>query len=315
MERKFQLLDFLIAGFFIIHIITFTPLLIKLLIYRNASEPLSTFRSPLIEAKTTLDSGSSDSIQKPSHLPILIDKYFNDGDGKFSIVIQHFQTGEYYAINEHDIFQPASLYKLWVMATTMEKIQNGELSKDTQLTENVQSLNEAFQISSESAELKEGIVSYTVYDAINQMIGISHNYAALLLSKTIRNKTVQSFLDTNGFYESKIGQPPQITAADTALFLKKLYHGELINPELSQEMLSILKKQKITRKLPKHLPKHISIAHKTGELGQYSHDAGIVFHETGDYMIVVLTETQDPLKTEERIADFSHDVFIYFTNL
>ncbi|MCS6954742.1 MAG: class A beta-lactamase-related serine hydrolase, partial [Candidatus Calescibacterium sp.] len=311
---EIQSLNFLIIGFFILQIIVFVPLVTKLLIHQNTHEHLSIFISPLAEAKMISESEKSDLIQKPGYIPILIDKYFNDLDGKFSIVIQHFQTGEYYAINEHEIFQPASLYKLWVMAATMQKVNKGELSKDTQLTENVQSLHDAFNISSESAELINGIISFTVNDAIHQMITISHNYAALLLSKTIRNKTIQSFLDTNGFYESKIGQPPQITAADTALFFEKLYRGELINPESSQEMMKILKNQKIRRKLPKHLPKNVIIAHKTGELGLYSHDAGIVFHETGDYMIVVLTETQNPSETEERIADFSRDVFMYFTN-
>ena len=56
----------------------------------------------------------------------------------------------------------------------------------------------------------------------------------------------------------------------------------------------------------------ISIAHKTGEIGYFTHDAGIVFSNKGDYIIVVLTESDFPLATEEQIADISKSVNEYF---
>jgi beta-lactamase class A len=54
------------------------------------------------------------------------------------------------------------------------------------------------------------------------------------------------------------------------------------------------------------------MAHKTGELGQVSHDGGIVYTEKGDYIIVVLSESTLPKGAEERIANISKDVYAYF---
>ncbi len=68
---------------------------------------------------------------------------------------------------------------------------------------------------------------------LNQMITISHNYAALLLTEKVKLSTVAKFLQTNGFKESNVGtngEAPVTTPSDIALFLEKLYKGQLANP-------------------------------------------------------------------------------------
>ncbi|MEM4270897.1 MAG: serine hydrolase, partial [Candidatus Pacearchaeota archaeon] len=81
---------------------------------------------------------------------------------------------------------------------------------------------------------------------------------------------------------------------------------------ISGEMLALLKKQNLNSKLPKYLPENTVVAHKTGELGEYSHDAGIVYKDSGDYIIVVLSKTQKPLDANEKIAQISKAVYDYF---
>ncbi len=270
--------------------------------------------SPIAEATHVSPTPQPTPTPKPSMLPSLVDDAFENLQGRFAIVIKHLQTNESYAHNEHEIFEPASLYKLWVMGATMQQVQNGVIQNNTFITDTVENLNQTFQISSESAERTDGIVSYIVKDAIVEMITLSDNYSALLLSKTIRHKTIESFLKTNQLHESQLGQPPKTTANDIAIFFEKLYRGALINKDFSKEMLDILKKQKIQRKIPKYLPKGIVTAHKTGELGTFSHDTGIIFHKTGDYILVILTDTPNPQETEETIAKFSLTLFQYFTN-
>ena len=77
-------------------------------------------------------------------------------------------------------------------------------------------------------------------------------------------------------------------------------------------MIALLKQQTLNDKLPKYLPENVEIAHKTGEIDRFSHDAGIVFFEKGDYIIVVLSETDNSPAANERIADISKKVFEYF---
>jgi beta-lactamase class A len=235
--------------------------------------------------------------------------------GMYGIVIENLSTGEQYEVGEHRIFEPASLYKLWVMATVFDQISSGKLSLDTQMSQDVAILNNEFDIATETADLVDGTVSYSVRDALEQMITISDNYAALLLSERIGLQNVQNYLRNHGLSESFLGEPPQTTAYDIALFMKKLYGGELSNQINTKEMLGLLKRQKLNQKLPRYLPQNTVIAHKTGELGSYTHDAGIVYSSTGDYVIAVMTESDYPTNENERISKISEAVYDYFKSL
>ena len=77
-------------------------------------------------------------------------------------------------------------------------------------------------------------------------------------------------------------------------------------------MTTLLKGQVLNEKIPKYLPPNTVFAHKTGELGQYSHDGGIVFANFGDYIIVVLSKSSSPKDANERIAEISKEVYKYF---
>lgn len=253
----------------------------------------------------------------PTQIPVndlknAITEALSGSAGSYGIVVKNFKTGQTYALAEHRKFESASLYKLWVMATAYDEIQKGNLKEDEILSSAIKALNDSFNIGSESAELTTGAITLSVKNAFEQMITNSHNYAALLLSKRLRLTTVSKYIKENGFNESSLGEPPTTTAYDIALFLEKLYKGTLINQEYSQKMTDVLKRQTLNGKLPKYLPQGISIAHKTGELGYFSHDAGIVFSESGDYIIVVLSESNSPRGAEERISQVSKAVFDSF---
>lgn len=231
----------------------------------------------------------------------------------YGIAIKNLRTGGSYYFNEHKEFEPGSLYKIWILATAFNQIENGRLKEDEVLNQEIAILNEKFHISSESAELTEGQITLTVKEAMEQMITISDNYSALLLAERIRLSTVKAFLQGNNFNESSLGEPPKTTPYDIALFFEKLYKGELASQENADKMLDILKRQTLNSKLPRYLPENTLIAHKTGEIGYFSHDAGIVYSPSGNYIIVVLSESEIPSQADERIARISRAVYDYFT--
>ncbi|MCR4306008.1 MAG: class A beta-lactamase-related serine hydrolase, partial [Candidatus Daviesbacteria bacterium] len=194
-------------------------------------------------------------------------------------------------------------------------------SLDDSLTGDIATLNRKFNIASDSAELKEGSMSFTVKSALRQMITISHNYAALMLTEKVKVSRVREWLTKNGFNASSVRtedtSSPVSTPYDIAKFLEKLYKEELGDAQSTQEMLNLLKDQQLNDGLPKYLSnskeKPIAVAHKTGEVGWFKNDAGIVFTEKGDYIIVVMSETKSPTGAQERIALISKAVFDYFT--
>lgn len=233
--------------------------------------------------------------------------------GKYSVVVEDLKNKKRESLYGNKVFEVGSLYKLWIMGETFRQIQGGTLSEDEILSEDIDVLNKDFNIDPESAELTGGTITLTVRDALRQMISISHNYAALLLTKKIKLSNVAGFLETNELEASHVGDTPTSTADDIALFLKKLYRGELANKQYTREMLDLLKAQTLNDKLPKYLPEEIIVAHKTGEIKYLSHDGGIVYAPHGDYIIVVLSETDYPPGAGERIAQISKSVFDYLS--
>ncbi len=237
--------------------------------------------------------------------------------GTYGIVIRNLKTNETYYSNEHQSFEAGSLYKLWVMATAYKQIQNGQIKEDQVLSEDVKVLNDKFYIDPDSAEQTEGTVTFAVYDALKQMITISHNYAALLLTEKIKLSSIATFLKNNNFTESIVGtngDSPTTTPSDIALFLEKLYDGAFANQQYTDEMISLLKNQQLNDGLPKYLPNRSKVANKTGEIDSFKHDAGIVFTDDGDYIIVVMSESDAPPAAQERIALVSKAVYDYFHN-
>lgn len=245
-----------------------------------------------------------------------VNKSLEGTKGTYAVEIKNLKTDDEFSLNETRTYDAGSLYKLWVMATVFKQLEGGKLKEDQELSMGINELNQKFRISPDEAEQTGGTISLTVNEALNQMITISHNYAALLLTEKVKLSTVSAFLKTNGFTKSKVGtngDVPKTTAADIKLFFEKLYYGKLGNEESTRKMTDLLKAQKLNNKLPLYLPQGTTIAHKTGEIGWFSHDGGIVYTDKGDYIIVVLSESESPKGAEDRIGQLSKAVYEYFT--
>lgn len=278
----------------------------------NSGNFLSTITKPKTEKEPEKEvMGVSSSLEQK------VKAVLEGTKGTYAISIKNLRTDEKYNLNETRIFDSGSLYKLWVMATVFQKIQSGEIKEEDEISGDIATLNRKFGIALEDAELKDGGISMTYGTALNQMITISHNYAALLLTDKIKLSSTRAFLQKNNLKASSVGtieDLPTTTAADMAMFMEKLYKGDLANPDYTVKMLDLLKKQKLNNKLPLYLPPGTIIAHKTGELSQVTHDVGIVYTPKGDYIIAVLSESESPKGAEDRIALVSKAVYEYFNN-
>lgn len=246
-------------------------------------------------------------------LTAVIEPILTDTQGTYAVVVKQLPAGITYTRNEHRKFAAASLYKLWIMATAFRQIQNGMLDGQSMLREDIATLNRIYNIDPAAAELSSGTVSLRINEALSQMITISHNYAALALSKKIQLANVRTFLQDTGLTESSLGEPPQITAYDAAAFMEKLYAGHIADTEYTASMTALLKQQKLNHKLPKYLPEGTIVAHKTGELGAVTHDVGIVYGPRTTYVIAVLSESNTPALAEDVIARISEAVYGFFS--
>ncbi len=272
-----------------------------------------TIVSPIAEPVTA----SIDSIQGAinyAKLREVVSGSLVGAQGTYGVYIKNLKTGEAYSVNDDKSFASASLYKLWVMVTAFKQIEDGRLDPEKELVQKIADINDTFHIATESAELTEGTFDLTVARAINQMIVVSNNYAALAVTREVKVSNIAKFLTEAGFLSSKLGSPPTTTARDIGQFYEKLYAGQLATPEDTKKMLGILKNQELNDRLPKYLPEDVEIAHKTGELDGFKHDAGIIYTPKGDYILVILSNTKDPRVAVEREAQLSKAVYAYFEN-
>lgn len=308
-KKKFiKFLALILIGFIFMYIV-FNQFL------KKESDDILHIITPLASSIPPINQILDKNLQKNNSLKDAVKYALTGSQGVYGITIKNLKTGETFYSNEHKVFESGSLYKIWIMATAYNRIQNKTLKEDEVLSEEIAVLNEKFNISTESAEMTDGTITLPVHNAIEQMITISHNYAALLLTKKIKLSNVAVFLEQNGLSESKVGidgSSPTSTPSDIALFFEKLYKGELANKENTDRMLDLLKMQQLNDKLPKYLPQDTVAAHKTGEIGWFSHDAGIVYSPKGDYIIVVLSDSSSPPRAEDRIAEVSKAVYEYF---
>lgn len=242
----------------------------------------------------------------------VVSSQLKDYKGDIGIYIKNLNSGESYKLNENQKFEAGSLYKLWVLGKIFEKINDGKLKEDDNLEADIEDINKRFDIDEEDAELKEGHLQFTITSAVEQMITISHNYASLMLLTKTSFAEIEDFLKRYSLKSSTIKQPITTTSRDIGWYLEKIYKGELINKEYSQKMIEVLKRQKINDRLPKYLPEGLEIAHKTGDLGYFENDAGIVFSPKGNFLIVILTKSDLPEDAAEKIAQISKAVYDYF---
>ncbi len=259
---------------------------------------------------------ASPTIAQSTGLQEVVQSALDGTSGTYGVYVKDMATGETYAQDEHHVFVSGSLYKLWVMAVVYQQIAAGNLHLDDVLSKDAADLNAEFAIDPDLADQTSGPITYSVKDALYQMITISDNDSALLLTDKVGLSKIAAFLRTNGLAESAVGingENPTTTASDIGHFFEKLYSGNLGTSDTTQAMIDLLKQQKLNEKIPLNLPEDLEVAHKTGEMDDFSHDAGILFIDGHPTIVVVLSQTDDTDAANSRIAAISQAVYQYFS--
>lgn len=222
------------------------------------------------------------------NIQILLETEIAKLPGSYYVYLKDLKTNQVYAISENEKIPSASIYKLAVMYKTFDSLEKDDLSKK---------------------QIMYGDI--TVEKALELMIAVSDNNAALTLAEKLGWRNINSFLENEGIegFNLMVKDYPTTTAQATAILLEKIYHKTAISQTASQEMLNLLLAQQKNDRIPLNLPININVAHKTGELDNFRHDAGIVFGKKSDYIFVFLTETPDPEATIINIAKLSKTMF------
>lgn len=100
------------------------------------------------------------------------------------------------------------------------------------------------------------------------------------------------------------------TPRDIATLFQMLVNGTVVSADASSEMLDLLAKQQINDRLPAGLPAGTRVAHKTGDLDNSVHDAGVIYAPKGPIVVAVLSDQvdnrQDVVDFIQRVAQLAY---------
>jgi beta-lactamase class A len=177
----------------------------------------------------------------------------------------------------------ASLYKLGVLLEAERRIDAGTLEPSDMVTVTTADHSESGSFTAVGSVL-------SVDDALERTIVLSDNAAALALIRRLGIATIQATLDRERIYLQFTADGAITTARAIAIFFGELVRGSLVSRAASARMLARLARQRTVDRFPAALPAGAVIAHKTGNLGFATHDAGIVNGPGGaPVVLVVLT--------------------------
>ena len=193
------------------------------------------------------------------------------------------------ALYTHDADVPfiaASLYKLGILVHIESLVDAGRLKYTDTIEIQPEDITE-----DGSYEIAGTVL--TIDDALESMITLSDNGTALAfwhafgpdnINATLQRLGLTTFHVANDDFDDNTATPRVIGQYFTMLAQRKL-----VSAAVSDRMLARLERQQINDRLPSQLPPGTVVAHKTGNLGFVTHDAGIVYTRSGARIVVGMT--------------------------
>ncbi|SFT60562.1 beta-lactamase class A [Selenomonas sp. GACV-9] len=239
-----------------------------------------------VEAK-----GANDSLAQ------VVESLSNSDSTRYALFVCYpAQDREVYSYHSAPM-RSASMIKVFILGTAMEKIRDGQLDLYQNLT-----LHGYDKVG--GAGVLAGYANGTELSldkVMRLMITESDNTATNMLIDLLGMASINEYMQRNGYTDTILqrkmmdsqamaaGRENYTSVNDLGNFFVKLYHRSCVSPQLDDVMLGYLEGQTDTECFPAALP-GIMICHKTGELYGLYDDGGIVYQEGNPFIIVGMTD-------------------------
>ncbi|MFZ1080901.1 MAG: serine hydrolase [Candidatus Kryptoniota bacterium] len=247
---------------------------------------------------------------------------FNGDIGVYAI---NLANGDSVSFNADKLFPTASVIKIYVLGKLYHDVKEEKLSLNDKVI-----LRDSDKVPGSSILLfMHNGMELTLNDLAWLMINMSDNVAAnLLVEKVGGVEKVTGFIRSLGLSNTKmlakifdkkvysdsverdIYGIGVTTPRETAIYLSKLYKGQVVDSQSSKAMVDLMKYQFYNTSIPRFLPTYrdtIEIAHKTGALDETRNDCAIICTPRTNYILCVFTNHN---ADQRWITDNSGELFI-----
>ena len=239
--------------------------------------------------------------------------------GEWSAYVKNLDSGEEILINNQSMYS-ASLIKAFVLADSYNEMENVMANEGQKLKKEAdspevkvkvddlicnmitvsdnESFNELVRLQSEKNDFKEGAEKINEY----------------LKEEGYGDTSVQHTLAPSASPSTGLGGRNTTSVKDCGMLLERIYKGDCVSKEASEEMLNILLQQEVDWKIPSGLSSDVKVANKTGETDTSQHDIAIVYGEKTTYIFCVMSQNCPESTAIHNIRDLSRVVY-YHLNL
>ena len=224
-------------------------------------------------------------------------KNFN---GTIGIYVKNLNNGKTVSINGDTIFPTASIVKIPILIGVMDKINRGELSynqslkyRDSLLYAGVDILG-AFQ---DTQRIDLGKVMML-------MMTVSDNTASLWLQSLAGTGTrINQIMDSLGFKNIRVNSRTpgregnrtqfgwgQMTPAEMATLVERIYKGEIISKAASEKMLRLMNRNFFDNEGISQIPPYVTVFSKNGAVNQTRNEVILVKAEKAEYVFCIATK-------------------------
>lgn len=247
------------------------------------------------------------------------------------VAVRDYESGAEFRLNANRYFHAASTMKVAVLLALFRAVDAGRLALDYplhvrnyfhsvvdgspfHLDPNSDGYPELYKLVGRTAKLREladVMITSSSNLATNLLLDfLSVGYTREVLRQAnVAGVDVKRCVDDDAAHQAGVNN--QATAHGLVDLFGVLRGGEFLSRESREGAIAILLRQRFDSMLPAQLPKHATVAHKTGEISTACHDAGIVYvPERQPYIVAILTEVNpDADVRRETVAKISKAIF------
>jgi beta-lactamase class A len=231
-----------------------------------------------------------------------IKRFLDERIGKYSFYFEDLNSGYIYAHNENVVMTAAGCIKLPIAMSLLKEVERNKVSLDEKvninLNDKVYGKGIIHEFSERDYTLNELLIAMLIQSdntAANKLINvlgtdnINNCFIEMGLNSTkLNKKTVDERL-----YNSNDKAAQNVSSSeDLSTCWKHLYKSTYLNPENSNKLMDILRRQQVKNKIAFYMPDRVKkeLASKPGDLEGVENDTALMTTPKGKFIFTVMSE-------------------------